>query len=347
VLTIDGSQGEGGGQILRTSLTLSLVTGAPFRIDRIRAGRPRPGLLRQHLTAVEAATAVGGAEVDGAALGSAALVFRPRGVRPGRHHFAVGTAGSATLVLQTVLLPLALAGAPSTVRVEGGTHNPGAPPFDFLDRAFLPLLARMGVKAAATLDRAGFHPAGGGQLTVEIAPAERLAPLVLLERGAIARRRARALVARLPRRIAERELAVVRTGLGWDPGELAVEVLGEGDAIRVRGQGNVLLLEIESEHVTEVVAAFGAIGVSAERVGERAVQEARAYLEAGVPVGTHLADQLLIPLALAGGGEFLTLPLSRHASSNVEVVREFLDVALAVAPRPDGRTARVEVRRGG
>jgi RNA 3'-terminal phosphate cyclase (ATP) len=344
VLTIDGSQGEGGGQILRTSLTLSLVTGTPFRIERIRAGRERPGLLRQHLTAVEAATAVGGAEVDGAQLGSPELVFRPRGLRPGAHRFAVGTAGSATLVLQTVLLPLAVAGAPSTVRVEGGTHNPGAPPFEFLDRAFLPLLARMGAKATATLERHGFYPAGGGQLSVEIVPAERLAPLSLLERGAVTRRRARALASHLPRRIAEQELAVVRARLGWDPAELEVEIVGAGEAAGPRGPGNVLLLEIESEHVTEVFTGFGEVGVRAETVGERAVHEARRYLDAGVPAGTHLADQLLVPLALARGGAFATLPLSRHAASNVEVVREFLDVAVTAVPAADGRTARVEVR---
>jgi RNA 3'-terminal phosphate cyclase (ATP) len=236
-----------------------------------------------------------------------------------------------------------VAGAPSTVRVEGGTHNPGAPPLDFLDRAFLPLLARMGAKATATLERHGFYPAGGGQLSVEIVPAERLAPLSLLERGAVTRRRARALVSHVPRRIAEQELAVVRARLGWDPAELEAEIVG-AEAAGPRGPGNVLLLEIESEHVTEVFTGFGEVGVRAETVGERAVHEAGRYLDAGVPVGTHLADQLLVPLALAGGGVFATLPLSRHATSNVEVVRTFLDVAITAVPAADGRTARVEVR---
>jgi RNA 3'-terminal phosphate cyclase (ATP) len=344
VLTIDGGQGEGGGQVLRTALTLSLVTGTPFRITSIRAGRQRPGLLRQHLTAVEAATAVGNAEVEGATLGATELVFRPRAVRPDAYRFAVGTAGSAALVLQTVLLPLAVAGAPSSVRVEGGTHNPGAPPFDFLERAFLPLLARMGAKVSATLDRPGFYPAGGGQLSVEIGAAEGLAPLSLLERGAITRRRARALVSHLPRQIGDRELAVVRKRLGWDPAELEVEVVGAGAAGGPRGPGNVLLIEMESEHVTEVFTGFGEVGVTAEAVAERATQEARRYLAAGVPVGVHLADQLLVPLALARGGEFTTLPLSRHATTNVEVVRAFLDVAIDVAPAEEGRITRVEVQ---
>ena len=166
MLLIDGSQGEGGGQILRTALGLSLVTGTAFRIEKIRAGRAKPGLLRQHLTAVNAATVIGDALVDGAELGSPALVFRPRSVRPGAYRFAVGTAGSASLVLQTVLPPLLTAGASSILTLEGGTHNPWAPPFDFLARAFLPLLERMGAPVRAAIQRYGFYPAGGGQFTV-------------------------------------------------------------------------------------------------------------------------------------------------------------------------------------
>src|SRR5262245_1101885 len=212
---IDGSQGEGGGQILRTALALSLVTGTPFRLEKIRAGRDRPGLLRQHLTAVTAAVEIGSATADGVALGSPELVFRPGPVRPGTYRFAVGTAGSAGLVLQTVLPPLLGAAGSSTIVVEGGTHNRHAPPFDFLDRAFLPLLARMGARVRATLDRPGFYPAGGGQLTVEVTPTPALAPLTLLERGAARRRRARAVVANLPAAIAHRELRVVRDQLGF------------------------------------------------------------------------------------------------------------------------------------
>jgi len=331
VLTIDGSRGEGGGQILRTALALSLVSGTPFRIERIRAGRARPGLLRQHLTAVHAAVAVGGAEVEGAALGSPALEFRPRAVRAGAYRFAVGTAGSTGLVLQTVLPALLTAGVPSTLTLEGGTHNPAAPPFDFLARAFLPLIARMGPRVDAVLDRPGFHPAGGGQCTFKITPSGRLAPLTLLERGAIVRRRARALVARLPRQIAERELTVVRNRLGWGEEELEV-VAVNGEA---RGPGNVLLLEIESEHVTELFSGFGQLGVRAEAVAEQAVQEARRYLAAGVPVCPHLADQLLLPLALAGGGAFRTLALSSHSRTNLDVIGAFSPVRISVTGERD------------
>ena len=326
MVTIDGSQGEGGGQILRTALALSLVTGTPFSIEKIRAGRAKPGLLRQHLTAVNAAVAVGGADVEGATLGSQALVFRPGGVKPGEYRFDIGTAGSTGLVFQTVLPALLTAAAPSTLTLEGGTHNPAAPPFDFLARAFLPLIERMGPRVEAVLDRAGFYPAGGGQCTFRITPTARLAPLTLLERGIIKRRWARAMVARLPRQIADRELAVVRNRLSWNDEDLEALVL-DGEA---RGPGNVLLLEVESEHLTEVFSAFGEIGVPAEGVAERVVQEARRYLATGVPVGPYLTDQLLVPLALAGGGALRTIGLSSHSRTNLDTIRAFLPTRVSV-----------------
>jgi RNA 3'-terminal phosphate cyclase (ATP) len=331
MLTIDGSRGEGGGQIFRTSLTLSLVTGTPFRIERIRAGRAKPGLMRQHLTALEAAAAVGDAEVDGAVVGGQEVVFRPKRVRPGTYGFAVGTAGSAGLVLQTILLPLVVARAPSRLTLEGGTHNPAAPPFEFLTEALLPLLRRMGADVDARLERAGFYPAGGGRMTIDVTDRGALRALHLLQRGRTLRRRARALVSRLPRQIADRELAVIRSRLGWDGEELEAVVLSEGMA----GPGNVVLLSIESEHVIEVFTGFGEVGVRAEAVAERVAQDARRYLAADVPVGPHLADQLLLPMALAGGGAFRTVPFSRHASTNLEVIGQFLGTPIDVTPVGD------------
>ena len=331
MLTIDGSRGEGGGQIFRTSLTLSLVTGTPFRIDRIRAGRAKPGLMRQHLTALEAAAAVGEADVEGAVVGGQEVVFRPKRLRPGNYRFAVGTAGSAGLVLQTILLPLVTARAQSSVTLEGGTHNPAAPPFEFLAEALLPLLRRMGADVEARLERAGFYPAGGGRMTIDVTDRGSLSSLHLVQRGTTLRRRARALVSRLSPQIADRELAVIRSRLGWDGDELEVVVLSEGMA----GPGNVVLLSIESEHVVEVFTGFGEIGVRAEAVAERVAQEARRYLAADVPVGPHLADQLLLPMALAGGGAFRTVPLSRHASTNLEVIGQFLGTSIEVTPVGD------------
>lgn len=325
MITIDGSQGEGGGQILRSALALALVTGQPFRIEKIRAGRKKPGLMRQHLTAVNAAVEIGNAEVDGNRIGSGELIFRPRTVRPGRFHFAIGTAGSCTLVLQTVLPALCLAKTTSELVLEGGTHNPHAPPFDFLEHSFLPQLERMGPRVRVFLDRPGFFPAGGGRMTVKIEPVARLTPIELLERGAILRRRARAASAQLARHIAERELRVVRRKLSWADEDLCIEEVEKSS-----GPGNVLILEVASEQVCEVFTGFGEWRVSAEKVADQTVKQVQEYLAAGVPVGQHLADQLLLPMALAGSGAFRTLAPTRHTLTNIEVIKTFLDVEVTL-----------------
>ena len=329
MVTIDGSQGEGGGQILRSSLAMSLVTRRPFTITNIRAGRKKPGLMRQHLTAVNAATEVGQAKVTGATLGSAKLTFEPGEVRCGDYHFAVGTAGSTTLVLQTVLPPLLSAAGPSTLRLEGGTHNPSAPPYDFLARAFLPLINRMGPTVSATLVRPGFYPAGGGEFTVSITPAASLRPIELLERGAIKRVTATAKVAHLPRSIGEREVRTIAKKLNLADEDLAVEEIADS-----RGPGNIVTIEIESEHVTEVFTGFGERHVPAEAVADKAAQQARRYLSVDVPAGEYLTDQLLIPLALAGRGTFRTLGLSRHAGTNIAVLKSFLDIEFEIDESP-------------
>jgi RNA 3'-terminal phosphate cyclase (ATP) len=330
MLEIDGSHGEGGGQILRSSLALSLVTGTPFRIVNIRAGRKRPGLMRQHLTAVQAAAEVGQARVIGAEVGSRDLTFQPGSVRSGDYRFSVGTAGSATLVFQTVFPALALAEGRSTVTVEGGTHNPMAPPFDFLERAFLPLIERMGPRSTAVLERPGFYPAGGGRFHVTVEPAARFERLDLLERGDIWNRRATAMVALLPRSIAERELKQIRDRLNWDPATLRIESVAEAV-----GPGNVVSIEIESEHVTELFTGFGERGVSAEQVGTGVASKAAEYLAAGVPVGRHLADQILLPMALGGGGTFRTVKPSEHTLTHVELLRSFIGTEIEVKPAGD------------
>lgn len=327
MLTIDGAFGEGGGQILRTALALSLVTGTPFRMEHIRAGRSKPGLLRQHLTAVQAAMTIGNAGVEGAVMGSQSLTFVPGQVTPGAYTFAVGTAGSTTLVLQTVLPALILASAPSTLTLEGGTHNPFAPPFDFLTHAFLPLLNRMGPQVQAILDRPGFYPAGGGKCRVLITPTPTLQRLDLVARGDIRSRRAQALVANLARHITERELAVISHKLGW-PAEWLQSVQVDNS----RGPGNVVTITVESTHVTEVFTGFGERGVPAEAVATHAVQATRRYLAAEVAAGVYLADQLLLPMALAGGGSFTTLPLSQHSTTNMHIITQFLPVHISAEP---------------
>lgn len=338
LIQIDGSAGEGGGQILRTSLALSLVTGKPFRIERIRAGRQKPGLMRQHLTAVNAAVEIGGAAVDGAEIGSQELVFNPGTVKPGEYRFAVGTAGSATLVLQTVLPALLVGDEPSILNLEGGTHNPLAPPFDFLEKTFLPVLRRMGVGIEATLLRPGFFPAGGGRMQVRITPCAKLAPAELLERGDISGRAAKVIIAGLPANIADRQIEGLKRSLGWPDEAFSVDRQSDGF-----GPGNVVLAEITCGEHTEVFSAFGERGVRSEQVVDRVVKQVREYLVHGAPVGEFLADQVLIPLALAGGGTFRAGHLSRHSLTNMEVIRMFLGTNFEVADdSPD--TKRVIVR---
>ena len=338
MMTIDGSFGEGGGQILRTSLALSLVSGRGFCIQNIRAGRKRPGLGRQHLTAVNAAAEVGRAEVKGNAMGSQQLTFAPKAVTPGRYRFSIGTAGSSTLVLQTILPALLTADGASELTLEGGTHNPWAPPFDFLAKAFLPVVNSMGATVAAELRRPGFYPAGGGRLDVTIEPSERLSPIRLLERGEVRRCSVRAVVSNLPVKIAEREARVVKARLSLPDDCVTVAT------VESAGPGNAVTVEIESEHVTEVVTGFGQKGVPAEAVARSVADEALRYLDAGVPVGEHLADQLLIPMALAGGGSFRTLPLSRHTETNIEVLKQFLDVEISTE-QVAGNSWQVEISR--
>jgi RNA 3'-terminal phosphate cyclase (ATP) len=276
------------------------------------------------------------ARVEGAEIGSAELTFVPGEVVPGEYEFDVGTAGSTTLVFQTVLPPLLLASGPSLLTFVGGTHNPMAPPFEFLDRSYLPLVRRTGAVVEAALERSGFYPAGGGRFSVTVEPCPRLAGFELLARGEIRRRRATALLSNLPRHIAERELRRVAEETGWEPSALEVrEVEGYGP-------GNILLLEVESDHVTEVLAGFGERGVPAERVADRALLELRRYLDADVPVGEHLADQLLLLLALAGSGAFATLPLSGHAATQVNLIPRFLDVRIDIEEKRGRSVVRVE-----
>ena len=330
MIAIDGSEGEGGGQILRTSLALSLVTGQPFRMERIRARRQKPGLLRQHLTAVEAARTVGCAEVSGAALSSQVLEFRPGPVTPGNYRFAVGTAGSATLVLQTVLPSLLTASGPSRLTLEGGTHNPLAPSFDFLAKCFMPLIHRMGPTVELELKRPGFFPAGGGQFYARVQPATKLSPIALLERCSVRSRRARIWTSKLREHVAERELAVVREELKWLADECSVE-----NVPHPLGPGNAVVLVIEAEQVTAVFTSFGERGRPAEEVAKSAVEAAKVWLEANVPVDEHLADQLLLPMALAGRGSFRITKPSLHTTTNAEIIRRFLPVPICIEPESD------------
>lgn len=331
---IDGSQGEGGGQILRSALTLSMITGFSFRIERIRAGRAKPGLLRQHLTAVAAAARICDAEVSGNAPGSQTLEFIPRAIQGGDYRFDIGTAGSCTLVLQTVLPALWFAGRPSTVTVSGGTHNGSAPPADFLIRAWQPLMRRMGADMDITLARHGFYPAGGGEVTAAIRPVAALRPLDLGARGAQRAIKAIAVVAGLPADIAKRELEHLSAHFGDAEQELRVLSSREGP-------GNVVMVEVHHEHLTEIFTAFGEKGVKAETVADRAAREALRYMESGAIAGEHLADQLVLPMALAGSGSFTATAISPHLETNWQVIQKFLPVELEI--RQNGAAHEVRI----
>jgi len=318
MLTIDGKMGEGGGQVLRTSLALSAVTAKPFRIEGIRGKRKRPGLLRQHLTAVRAIAEVCGARVQGDRLGSSALTFEPGEPRHGDYHFAVGTAGSATLVFQTVLPPLLMAEGRSRIVFEGGTHNPMAPPFDFIAQTFLPVLHRMGASVSAELERPGFYPAGGGRFQVDLVGGAPLQPLSLLERGDIESVRIKAVVSQIPEHVAVREMKALANQLADLP--IAVDTA----QVESAGPGNVATVTLRAAHITETFTGFGEHGVRAEKVAHQLAGEVRKHVNADVPVGPHLADQLLIPLVLAGGGELRITKPTLHTRTNVEVIGLFM-----------------------
>jgi len=342
-IEIDGSMGEGGGQVLRTSLALSLLTQTPIRIRKIRAGRSRPGLRAQHVTCVQAAARVGAAEVEGATLGSSELSFRPQALLALDLELDLGTAGSTALVAQTILPALLQAPGPSRIRLRGGTHNPLAPSYEFLERVYFPWIARLGAEPRAELVRPGFFPKGGGRVDYRLRPSgKQLTPFELRERGSLKSVRAEVYLSVLPDAVAERELAEVRAALELRPEDCQVI-----RPARPQGPGNALLITIESEHATEVVTAYGQKGKRAELVASEAIAEARRYLEAEVPVGEHGADQLLLLFAIAGGGSFVSLPPSGHTATQCELIPRYLPRVRIETEElsPERWLYRVSVRR--
>ncbi len=320
---IEISGAAGGGQLLRTALSLSLCTGTAFQMQHIRAQRSRPGLMRQHLTAVGAAAQIGRAHVDGAQPGSTTLRFVPGAVQPGRYRFSIGSAGSATLVLQTVLPALWSREQASEVTVEGGTHNPLAPSADFLSECYLPALGRFGVDAALALQRHGFFPAGGGSVCLRIGAGAALRPATFDQRDPAPKLQATALLSMLAGHIGERELQVLGRRLGLQAEDLRLR------QAQAQCPGNALMLRLEgpAQH-TEWFDALGERGLSAEQVAKRLAGKVEAYLAAPAAVSEHLSDQLLLPMALAGGGEFTVAAISDHLASNARLIEKFLPVEI-------------------
>jgi RNA 3'-terminal phosphate cyclase (ATP) len=341
---IDGSQGEGGGQILRTSLSLSIITGRPVVFQRIRAGRSKPGLRAQHLTCVKAACKVCSGQVEGAKLGSTSLRFVPGTAEGGTYRFEVGTAGSTSLVLHTVAIPLAFAGSRSVLTIRGGTHVPFSPAYHFLDWQWAPLLRRLGVNVDVSLLKAGYYPKGGGEMQARIRPAERIAPLTLGPRGDLEQLDGLSMLSNLPWSIAERQRRRALSRL---------DTAGLACGIEVRefpspGMGTMLLLRGRHAGGTRACfTALGARGKRAEAVADEAVDEFLAFLETQGSVDRHTADQLLLPLALADGpSEYSVSAVTQHLLTNAQVIRVFLNAQITIdgAVGSEGRV-RVEPAR--
>jgi RNA 3'-terminal phosphate cyclase (ATP) len=334
MITLDGRMGEGGGQVLRTSLALSALTGTPFTLDHIRGGRGKPGLLRQHLTCVRAAAEVCGGTVEGAAMRSSSITFRPGETRGGTYAFAIGTAGSANLVLQTLLPILTKADAPSEVRISGGTHNPSAPSTDFLSTTFAPALAHFGPKLLITLERHGFYPAGGGTLIAKITPAT-FTPATFEERGPVDKMAVVGTYARTTPQSLHRAVGRLKDAFNLSREDLHMH---EVDSL---GPGLVLAVEVHATPFPIVCTTYGGRRGLSDK-GEGLIEEVKRLLEARVPVDEHLADQLLIPMALAGGGSLRTTTPSLHSQTNMRVIETFLPVKFASESLEDG-TVRVTV----
>lgn len=327
MLTIDGSQGEGGGQVLRTSLSMAAVLGRDLRMHSIRAGRSTPGLAAQHLTSIRAAAAVCGAEVHGARIGSQEIVFRPGAVRGGRQRFDVGTAGAATLVLQTVIPPLLLAPKGSLVQIHGGTNVNWSPAQEYLKHVFLPAIEEMGAQVELACLNTGFYPRGVGCIEARIAPLSRpLGGLSWRERGELRSLRAVSVASgSLPEHILGRQIEGARAALG--SAGLAVE--------RSRPQtlspGTMLMIAAGFERGRAGFTANGERGKPAETVGREAGEEAAAFLEGAASVDEHLADQLLIYAAMAREEtSFRTAKITDHLRTNACTIREFLQVDIQI-----------------
>jgi RNA 3'-terminal phosphate cyclase (ATP) len=327
LIEIDGSFGEGGGQILRTALVLSAISGKPFSLANIRANRPQPGLKPQHVKSIEAVAEVCRAEFSRVGPGARELRFEPGQLVAGDYRFDIGTAGATGLVLQTVLLALAYADAPSNVTTTGGTHVPWSPCFQYLDWHWRHYLRQIGFSFDLTLVRAGFYPPGGGEIRARVSPHAQLRPLLLNERGALRRIRGVSAVAKLPLSIAERQQQQALKRLARLECPVAIQV----ETVDALSAGTYLVLLAEFEHSQCCMTSLGARGKRAETVADEAVDALEHFLDSPGVIDAHLADQLLIPLALAQGtSQLQTEAVTTHLFTNAEVIRRFLDVSIEI-----------------
>ncbi|WP_234856131.1 RNA 3'-terminal phosphate cyclase [Acinetobacter junii] len=318
-IQIDGSQGEGGGQILRTALALSMITGQAFELINIRAGRKKPGLMRQHLVCVQASQHISQAYVEGAELHSQRLYFAPQHIQSGKYQFQIGSAGSTTLVLQTLLPALLLQNEASELTISGGTHNPLAPTADFIEHCFLPALEKLGIKVEFKLNKAGFFPIGAGEIQIKIQPWQHRNKLNLLDRGILQSTEAFAAVLNLSEeaQIAQRELATLNKRLKLDTQQ----------QFHLNGisQGNTVYVKVKHQHHVELFTALGEMRKSAEQIANHLAEQVKRYIASQAVVDEYLADQLLLPLALGQGGEFTAHCISEHTRTQAVMIEKFID----------------------
>ena len=321
---------DGGGQILRSALTLSMITGKGFRMISIRGKRSKPGLMRQHLTCVNAALEVCSGAASGAEMHSTELVFRPGRVKAGDYEFRIGTAGSTTLLFQTVFPALMLADGASSIEVQGGTHNPMAPSADFIERSFLPQMRDMGVAVDFTCARYGFAPAGGGCIRSEIHPVKALKSISVIDRGAVASRSVECALANVRAQVGEKELEAVRASLEWEEDCFSVKNIDDVD-----GSGNALFIEEVYQNSVLHITSLGAMAKSAGKVAADGVKAYSTFANSKAAVEARLADQLLLPMALAvergaGESEIKTISVTNHIRTNMRLIEQFIDVKFSV-----------------
>ncbi|MGD0914824.1 MAG: RNA 3'-terminal phosphate cyclase [Thermodesulfobacteriota bacterium] len=324
---IDGSYGEGGGQILRTALALSAILGKGFTIHHIRSNRKNPGLQAQHLEAAEALARITDAHTEGIKFGSQRISFFPHKILPGDYQLEVRTAGSVTLLLQAVFLPLCLSHGASKLTLTGGTHVPWSPPFHYFSEVLLPTLKRMGISADATIEEWGWYPRGGGKIQVRINPVRELEPISLLERGPLKKIRGLSVVSKLPKHIADRQkehaLKRIQKELKMD-----AEIKTFYD-VPSKGPGSFVFLVIEYENVLAGFSSLGSRGKSAERVADDAIDGLKDYFGSESCIDPHLADQLVPFMALTkGNSSFTTAPMTEHLLTNLWVLQHFLEVRI-------------------
>lgn len=333
MIELDGSIGEGGGQVLRSALTLSVITNKALHIENIRANRSEPGLKAQHLRAVDAASAISKAKVRGSYLNSESVTFLPKEIRTGRYNFEIPTAGSTSLVLQTIYLPLSQAHSASTVMINGGTHVPWSPSFDYLSLHWLEMLKKCGYKAQFKLDLAGYYPQGKGRISATIRPSSQISPLKLIRRGSIKRIYGLSIVSNLDQSIAERQKRRVIQRIQKFSQEIRIKAYKYPS--KFKGTSLLLIAEFNNDqgnnHATCCYSALGEKGKPAEQVADEAVDALEIFLSTDGTVDQYLADQLLLPLAFADGiSEFRTSQITHHLMTNAEIIKLFTQTQIEI-----------------